>query len=244
MFDRYRNNAETQYSTPQDCGRGPFRRRGSPRHWPEQGAGAGEPRGFRGRGFGGFAASRGGHRGGPVSFVPPFGFGGPFGPGAPGGPGGPGRRRGLFDGVELRLLLLDLIAEQPRHGYDLIRVLEERTGGTYSPSPGMVYPILTMLQDMGYIAEAATEGARKAYTVTPEGTAYLEQNRAQADALKLRARELGTSQREKDRSPVRRAVQNLLTALHERMSREGEDSDLVHRIAALLDEVTQKIERS
>ena len=76
----------------------------------------------------------------------------------------PGRRgRGrVFDGGELRLVLLQLIAEQPRHGYDLIQAIEEITHGAYAPSPGVVYPTLTMLADMGLIEEAKSEGSRKA----------------------------------------------------------------------------------
>ena len=75
---------------------------------------------------------------------------------------GGGRRR-VFDSGELRLVLLKLISDQPRHGYDLIRAIEELTGGAYAPSPGVVYPTLTLLQDMGHIDEQKSEGARKAF---------------------------------------------------------------------------------
>ncbi len=74
-----------------------------------------------------------------------------------------GRSRRMFDGSELRLVLLKLIEEQPRHGYDLIRDIEERTGGAYAPSPGVIYPTLTMLDDMGMIEEQKSEGAKKLY---------------------------------------------------------------------------------
>ena len=70
--------------------------------------------------------------------------------------------RRMFESGELRLVLLKLIAEQPRHGYDLIRAIEEMTGGEYAPSPGVVYPTLTLLQDMGLIEEAAGEGRSQA----------------------------------------------------------------------------------
>src|SRR5271154_3207307 len=91
------------------------------------------------------------------------------------GPGfgrGGGRRR-MFDGGELRLVLLKLIADKPRHGYDLIRAIEELTGGAYAPSPGIVYPTLTMLNEMGLIEEPLADGARKQFAITPEGTAHL-----------------------------------------------------------------------
>jgi DNA-binding PadR family transcriptional regulator len=173
----------------------------------------------------------------------PFGrgFGGGRGP-AGDGPGGRGRRRGLYDSEELRLVLLSLIVEQPRHGYDLIREIEQRTAGAYAPSPGVVYPTLTMLQDMGLIAEDSAGGTRKVYSATPEGTAHLAEHRERADTLLGRITELGAADKG-DSAPVRRAMRNLHGALAEKLARPHND-DLMHRIAALLDEVTQKIERS
>src|SRR5499425_1278974 len=93
-----------------------------------------------------------------------------------------GRRR-LFDSGELRLVLLKLISDQPRHGYDLIRAIEELTGGSYVPSPGVVYPTLTMLQDMSQIEEAASEGVRKPFAVTAQGTAELTAKKQEVEAL-------------------------------------------------------------
>ena len=169
------------------------------------------------------------------------GFGHHFGRGA--GGDGPGfRRRGLYDSEELRLVLLSLIAEQPRHGYDLIREIEERTAGQYAPSPGIVYPTLTMLQDMGLIVESDAAGTRKVYAATAEGTALLAQKKDEVTALLARITELASAQKG-DRAPVRRALRNLYAALAEKVSRSDND-ELMHKIAALLDEVTQKIERS
>src|SRR3990170_380608 len=103
------------------------------------------------------------------------GWGGDWGPfhfdfdvGSSGRRRGRGRKR-MFESGELRLVLLKLIADEPRHGYDLIRAIEELTGGDYAPSPGVVYPTLTMLTDMGLIEEQAAEGSRKAFAVTKEG---------------------------------------------------------------------------
>jgi DNA-binding PadR family transcriptional regulator len=178
------------------------------------------------------------------------GGGGPFrarfrhfghGPGQGGGGGFP-RRRGLFDGDELRLVLLSLIGETPRHGYDLIREIEERSGGLYAPSPGVIYPTLTMLQDMGLIEESAAAGTRKVYSATPEGLSHIKKNREHADRLLARMAELKSAQKG-DRAPVRRAMRNLYGALAEKLARADSD-ETMHRIAALLDEVTQKIERS
>jgi DNA-binding PadR family transcriptional regulator len=83
---------------------------------------------------------------------------------------------------DVRLLALALIAEQPRHGYEIIKVLEEKTAGWYSPSPGMVYPTLTYLEEVSYVT-AQADGAKKLYTITEEGKAHLEENRAFVDAV-------------------------------------------------------------
>ena len=104
----------------------------------------------------------------------------------PGGERG-GRRGRIFDAGELQLVLLALIGEQSRHGYELIREIEARAGGAYAPSPGMVYPTLSMLLEMGLIAEADAAGARKSFTVTELGQRTLAENATQ---IRDRASEL------------------------------------------------------
>jgi DNA-binding PadR family transcriptional regulator len=155
---------------------------------------------------------------------------------------GRGRRR-MFDGGELRLVLLHLIAESPRHGYDLIREIEELTGGAYAPSPGVVYPTLTLLDEMGLIGEQATEGSKKRFAVTDAGRAHLAERRADADALIARLKELGAHRKRSDGAPIRRSMQNLRVALSERLSRGEFSEETLHDIAELLDEVARKIER-
>lgn len=132
------------------------------------------PRGRRGGGgpwdwFGGGGPGGGG----------PFGpGGGPFGPG-----GGPGRGR-VFGHGDLKFVVLNLLAEKPRHGYEIIRELEQRFGGAYSPSPGTVYPTLSLLEDMGYARATAEEGStRKVFEITDEGRRYLEENRSVVDEI-------------------------------------------------------------
>jgi DNA-binding PadR family transcriptional regulator len=155
---------------------------------------------------------------------------------------GRGRRR-MFDAGELRLVLLKLIADQPRHGYDLIRAIEELTHGVYAPSPGIVYPTLTMLQDMGLIEEAKGEGSRKAFQVTAEGEAHLAEKAEEVAALLERLEEAGSDQRKAGGAPIKRAVGNLLSALWHRATRDDMDEARLHEIAAILDEAAQKIER-
>ena len=161
------------------------------------------------------------------------------------GSGGRGRRgRGrVFEPGELRLVLLKLIADQPRHGYDLIRAIEEMTGGSYAPSPGVVYPTLTMLLDMGLIDEVKGGGARKSFRITAEGESHLEEKAGEVEALVARLSGLGDDQRKAGGAPIRRAVGNLLSALWHRVTREDADEDMLHGIAAILDEAAQKIER-
>jgi len=159
-----------------------------------------------------------------------------------GGPGGGGKGR-MFDGGELRLVLLKLIEDGPRHGYDLIRAVEEMTGGAYAPSPGIVYPTLTMLADMELIAEQESEGARKVFEITQAGRDYLSEREEEIDGLMARLNGVGAIRNRMGRGPVRRAVQNVKSAIHNRMGIGDEQGDLAHQIADILDEAARKIER-
>jgi DNA-binding PadR family transcriptional regulator len=154
-----------------------------------------------------------------------------------------GRRRRVFDSNELRLVLLKLIADQPRHGYDLIRAIEEMTGGFYVPSPGVVYPTLTLLHEMGHIEEAPSEGARKAFTITAAGTDHLTDKKAEVEELFARLTQFGKARERSDGGPVRRAMQNLKTVLRGRFERDELKAETLHQVAAILDEAAQKIER-
>jgi DNA-binding PadR family transcriptional regulator len=171
----------------------------------------------------------------------PGGFGMVFGMAAERGGGGRGRR--MFGGDELRLILLKLIEEEPRHGYDLIREIEARSNGAYAPSPGVVYPTLTLLTDMGLIEEQASEGTRKRFAVTDAGSEQLATDAEQVAALFARLNELGAHHARTDAGPIHRARANLRTALHHRLSGPEVDIDTLHAVAAILDDAAQKIER-
>jgi DNA-binding PadR family transcriptional regulator len=153
---------------------------------------------------------------------------------------GRGRRGArLFDYGELRLLVLALIAEAPAHGYELIKTIEERFGGGYTPSPGVIYPTLSWLEDMGY-ATVEAEGGRKSYAITDEGKAFLDQNRAAADALFQRAGDENQGRRGRSME-IMRAMQNLKTALRLRLATGPVDEAVIDAIAAAIDEAAQKI---
>ena len=172
----------------------------------------------------------------------PFHF--DFGDGPPrGGRGRRGRRR-MFGSGELRLVLLKLIADEPRHGYDLIRALEELTAGEYAPSPGVIYPTLTLLQDMGLIEEAKEKGPRKPFQITDEGRKHLEDKAEEVERLFERLEEeFAPRERGSGGPPIGRAVGNLMNALSHRIGRDGIDEELLHEIATILDEAAQRIER-
>lgn len=151
------------------------------------------------------------------------------------------RRGRLFDYGELRLLLLALIAEQPRHGYDLIKSLEERFGGAYSPSPGVIYPTLAWLDDMGYATIEPEEAGRKRYRITAEGEAFLTANRAAAD--ELLARISGSGRGADAPAPVIRAMENLKLALRLRFREGPVTREEAEKMASAIDAATQTIER-
>ena len=157
---------------------------------------------------------------------------------------GRGRRaRRMFESGELRLLLLKLISEQPRHGYDLIRAIEALTGGRYAPSPGVVYPTLTMLEEMGFIEQAPGEGARKPYQITDAGTDHLDENEEEADELLRRLKALSPSYSPEGSSPIWRAMRNLGMAIRHRVQHGEITDETKFELAALIDELAQKIER-
>lgn len=176
----------------------------------------------------------------------PFDFDFDFDNGA--GRGGWGGRRGrtskrMFEGGELRLVLLKLIADQPRHGYELIKAIEEMTGGDYAPSPGIVYPTLTMLEDMGLIAEAKSKETKKVYEATDEGRAHLEENSDEVEELIERLEGHGRHRRRGQRPEIGRAIGNLMTALRNRIAHEGWNEQLLDEVVDILDEAAQRIER-
>lgn len=108
------------------------------------------------------------------------------------GPRRHGRRAGrMFGQGDLKLVILQLLEEKPRHGYDIIRALEERSGGGYSPSPGTVYPTLSLLEEMDYAKATTEESGKKVYSITDEGRKYLAENRDAVDDVLERLVDFG-----------------------------------------------------
>jgi DNA-binding PadR family transcriptional regulator len=174
---------------------------------------------------------------------------GHFGPGGGqrgrhGGGGDFMRARRMLAQGDLRLIALALIAEQPRHGYEIIKVLEDKTAGWYSPSPGIVYPTLTYLEEAGHVT-AQAEGAKKLYSITPEGRAHLEENRdfvaAVLDRFAAIGEKLSRMRRQEERDDersnsgpplVRAALDNLRETALKRLDDEPEAEPKVVELLA------------
>ena len=170
-------------------------------------------------------------------------FGGPFGRGRFGG--GRNRLGRFFAHGDLRLVILHLIAEKPRHGYEIIKAIEERVGGAYSPSPGVIYPTLTLLEELGLVSISAEgDTTRKLYTVTPEGEAHLAANKPLLDALLARMDEAGRAQGDGPAPQILRAMENLKLALRLRMTRGPLSEAEANAVAAALDAAAPAVERS
>ena len=158
-----------------------------------------------------------------------------------------GRRFGLqrfFAHGDLRLVILHLIAEKPRHGYEIIKAVEERVGGAYSPSPGVIYPTLTLLEELGYVrVDGAGEGGRKLHAITDEGRAFLAANQATLDPLLARMDAAGRMGSGGPAPQVLRAIENLKLALRMRHAQGPLGAEQADAIASVLDEAARGVER-
>lgn len=159
-----------------------------------------------------------------------------------------GRHRGgrvgrFLEHGDLRFIVLALIAEQPRHGYELIKELEERTGGAYRPSPGVIYPTLALLEDEGFIQAAAGDTTRKFFEPTAAGRAALAENQAGVDAVFARMAEAAEGA-DTTRPRVGRAMTNLSVALRTRLSRRPITPEEIDRVIDLIDGAATAIEKS
>jgi DNA-binding PadR family transcriptional regulator len=170
-----------------------------------------------------------------------FGHGWRFGRHGRGGGVEPREGR-MFEGGDLKLVILAMVAEKPSYGYELIKALGERVGGGYSPSPGVIYPTLTLIEEMGYATASQEPGGRKLFTVTAEGQAFLAANQAQVDAIFARLDGAETLRRG-DLAPLMRAMQNLRMAVMLRARHRAATPEAIQAIADTLDAAAKTIER-
>ena len=172
-----------------------------------------------------------------------------FDPG-PGGAwfwGGHGRGRGfrrgrVFEQGDLKYVILKMLAEKPRHGYEIIKELEERFGGSYSPSAGTVYPTLTLLEDLGYASVTPEESGKKVYSITPEGQKYLEDNKSAVEDIFERISDLGSSFMSESVMDINRAFGRLARATYTTVPWHSGDKSVASELKRILEQAAAEIE--
>lgn len=173
-----------------------------------------------------------------------FGHGGYWQRGGRRGLGGGRGGERIFDQGDLRILILRLIAEKPRHGYEIIKAIEEMLGGAYSPSPGVVYPTLTLLEDLGHATLSAGEGGKKLYAITADGTAFMDASKATVTGVEARVAAARAAFGDGPPPQIVRAMENLRTALRLRLSRGPLREEQVQAVADTLDAAAAAVERA
>ncbi len=165
--------------------------------------------------------------------------------------GGGGKRRGgpfrggrVFEQGDLKYVILQLLEEKPRHGYEVIKALEERFGGLYTPSAGTVYPTLTLLEDMGYARAATEEAGKKVYSITDEGKAYLAQNRSAVDDIFERIADIGGAFLSDSMMEVNRAFKDVSRATYATAAHRVRDKELLAKIRDILQRAAREIEEA
>ncbi len=175
-----------------------------------------------------------------------FGFGAAFDPGAWwfGGPKGRHRGRGrrqMFEAGEMKYVILRLLKEKPRHGYEIIKALEEKTAGCYTPSAGSVYPTLQLLEDQGLVRIVETEG-RKVYHVTAEGEAFLAEHKDRVEDIGERIRDAVHNVAGGAMADVNQAFARLTRRTYRTAWRHGPDSDVTRGIVTILERAAGEID--
>ena len=162
-----------------------------------------------------------------------------------GGPGPRGRRRGpgrMFEQGDLKYVILRLLDEKPRHGYEIIKELEDRFGGAYSPSPGTVYPTLTMLEDLGYARANVEDGGRKIYAITDDGRAYLAEHSETVDGIFDRMARFVEGFFDEPMMEVNGAFRRLGRAAYGSAARHVREPERLRKVREILDRAAKEIE--
>lgn len=191
-----------------------------------------------------FIEMRGGCGGREVRHRRGFGWWGEGGERTGGFGGLYGGRERFFDNGQLRLLILHLIAEKPSYGYEIIKAIEERLSGGYAPSPGVIYPTLTLLEEEGLATVTSTEGGKKMYAATEEGRAHLKTNQATLKAILGRMQEAGRVFGRRRSPQVMRAIMNFRFALRMRLERGNLTAEQLSKIAEAIDAAARTIDEA
>jgi len=148
----------------------------------------------------------------------------------------------MFEQGDLKYVILQLLAEKPRHGYEVIKELEERFAGSYAPSAGTVYPTLALLEDVGYASVAMEEGGKKVYSITDAGREYLEQNKGAVDDIFERIAEFGASFLSDAMRDVNRSMGTVGRATYASASSYFRDKEKVARVREVLERAAREID--
>ncbi len=159
------------------------------------------------------------------------------------GPGRARRRQQMFESGEFKYVILRLLAEKPRHGYEIIKALEEKMGGWYSPSAGTVYPTLQLLEDQGYVRVAEEEG-KKVYRITPEGKRFLDEHRDTIDEIFDRVRDTVRGFTGGSMADLNQAFARVASLAYRHAWGAGPDEAFTKRIIEILRQAADDIEKA
>jgi DNA-binding PadR family transcriptional regulator len=148
----------------------------------------------------------------------------------------------MFEQGDLKYVILQLLAEKPRHGYEIIKELSDRSGGAYAPSAGTVYPTLSLLEDLGYARVTMEEGGKKVYAITDEGRRYLEENKGAVEDIFERISQLGANFLGDAMMDVNRAFGRVARATYAAAPWQSRNSELAGKIREILDDAARRID--
>jgi DNA-binding PadR family transcriptional regulator len=152
------------------------------------------------------------------------------------------RRNQMFESGEVKFVILRLLKEKPRHGYEVIKALEEKLAGCYTPSAGTVYPTLQLLEDQGYV-RVVEEGGKKVYHITPEGEAFLAEHRDTVDDIFDRVRDTVRDVAGGPMGELHQAFARVAGVTYKRAWRWGSGHPAVPKIAEILRKAADEIEK-
>jgi DNA-binding PadR family transcriptional regulator len=153
-----------------------------------------------------------------------------------------GRAARFFEQGDLKYVILRLLEEKPRHGYDIIKELENRFGGSYAPSPGTVYPTLTMLEDLGYARVVPEEGGKKIYEITDEGRKHLAEHSTTVDDIFERIARFVQGFTDEPMTELNRSFQRLARATYKTATSHLGDKETIQRLREIIQRAADEIE--
>ena len=153
-----------------------------------------------------------------------------------------GRAARFFEQGDLKYVILRLLEEKPRHGYEIIKDLESRFGGSYAPSPGTVYPTLTMLEDLGYARVVPEEGGKKIYELTDEGKKYLAEHSSTVDDIFQRISRFVEGFTDAPMMELNQAFQQLARATYGTATAHIRDREKIERLRNIIRQALAEVD--